>query len=89
MSNDQYRVLEVTKGKVPCLPEKDEPVEHCRLCIHAREFRTRRGRFVKSPSLAYCVACRVTEEVDMKKVDAVRCADRRGEGFHNIAGIIS
>jgi hypothetical protein len=83
-----YRELEVNKGKVPCLPGKEEPLEHCRLCIHAREFRIGKT-FVKSPSLAYCLRCRVTEEIDLKKVHAVRCADRRGEGFHNIAGIIS
>lgn len=88
MNDDQYRILDVAKGKVRCLPDKDEPVEHCRLCIHAREFRVG-GKFLSSPSLAYCVACRVTDEVDVKKADAVRCADRRGEGFHNIAGIIS
>lgn len=88
MDDAQYRVLDVTNGKVHCLPDKDEPVEHCRLCIHAREFRVQ-GRFLKSPSLAYCVACRVTEEVDLRRAEAVRCADRRGEGFHNIAGIIS
>ncbi|OPY37597.1 MAG: hypothetical protein A4E35_01183 [Methanoregula sp. PtaU1.Bin051] len=88
MDNNKYRMIRVTNGKVRCLPEKDEPVEHCRLCIHAREFRVN-GKFVRSPSLAYCVACRVTEDVDVKKADAVLCADRRGEGFHNIAGIIS
>jgi hypothetical protein len=88
MGNENYRMLSVEGGKVRCLPEKVEPVEHCRLCIHAREFRVD-GKFVKSPSLAYCVACRVTENVDVRKADAVLCADRRGEGFHNIAGIIS
>jgi hypothetical protein len=88
MSRDSYRTLEVVKGKVRCLPDKDEPVEHCRLCIHAREFKVGR-KFLKSPSLAYCLACRVTEDVDVKSAEAVRCADRQGEGFHNIAGIIS
>jgi hypothetical protein len=88
MGENQYRVLEVTKGVVHCLPDKDEPVEHCRLCIHAREFRVG-GRFLKSPSLAYCVACQVTEEVNVKNADAVQCADRRGDGFYNIASIIS
>jgi hypothetical protein len=88
MSQGRYRELEVTKGKVQCLPDKQEPVEHCRLCIHAREFKVK-GTFVKSPSLAYCVACRVTEEVDLRQADAVRCADRHLEGFHSIAGIIS
>ena len=88
MGESEYRELAVTRGKVPCRPGKDEPLEHCRLCIHAREFRVG-GKFVKSPSLAYCVRCKDTEEVDLKKVDAVRCADRKGEGFHSIAGIIS
>ncbi len=88
MSESSYRELEVIGGTVHCLPDKDEPVGHCRLCIHAREFKVH-GKFVKSPSLAYCVACRVTEEVDVAKAEAVRCADRRGEGFHNIASIIS
>lgn len=88
MNESRDRVLEVTNGRVHCLPDKDEPVEYCRLCIHAREFKIS-GVFVKSPSLAYCVACRVTDEVDVRKAEAVRCADWRGEGFHNIAGIIS
>jgi len=88
MDESRNRVLEVSRGKVHCLPEKDEPVEHCRLCIHAREFKIG-GRFVKSPSLAYCVACRITEDVDVGKAEAVRCADVRGDGFHNIASIIS
>jgi len=47
-----------------------------------------RGKYVKSPSLAYCVKCQVTGEVDLSQVQAVRCADRQGEGFHNIADII-
>ena len=88
MAATDYRELPVKKGRVPCLPEKEEPLEHCRLCIHAREFCIG-GKFVKSPSLAYCVRCRDVEEVDLKKVEVVRCADRNGEGFHNIAGIIS
>ena len=87
MGESHYRELPAKNGKVPCLPDKDEPLEHCRLCIHAREFRVD-GTFRKSPSLAYCVKCKVTEEVNLKKVDMVRCADRQGEGFHNIAGIL-
>jgi hypothetical protein len=87
MGSDTYRELEVTKGTVQCLPEKREPVAHCRLCIHCREFKIK-DRYVKSPSLAYCVKCQVTGEVDLSVVQAVRCADRQGEGFHNIADII-
>jgi hypothetical protein len=31
----------------------------------------------------------VTERVDFEKADAVKCADRQGEGFHSITSIIS
>ena len=88
MTGDEDRILPVTRGKVQCLPHKTEPVENCGFCIHCREFRVG-GKFVKSPSLAYCTKCRVTERVDVAKADAVRCADRQGEGFHSITSIIS
>ena len=88
MGNEEYRILPATKGKVQCLPEKREPLENCGFCIHAREFRVGE-KFVKSPSLAYCMKCRVTERVDYAKADAVKCADRQGEGFHSITSIIS
>jgi hypothetical protein len=87
MGADTYRELPAERGSVQCLPDKREPVDHCRLCIHCREFKVR-GKFVKSPSLAYCVKCRVTDDVDLSAVEAVKCADRQGEGFHNIASII-
>ena len=87
MSDDDIRILPVTKGRVQCMPEKKEPVDHCALCIHCREFSVQ-GKFVKSPSLAYCSKCRVTEKVDLTKVESVRCADRQGEGFHSITSII-
>ncbi|WP_292425127.1 hypothetical protein [Methanoregula sp.] len=87
MGSDTYRELDVTGGTVQCLPEKREPVGYCRLCIHCREFRVK-GTYVKSPSLAYCVKCRVTGEVDLSTVQAVRCADRQGEGFHSITSLI-
>lgn len=87
MGSDAYRELEAKGGTVQCLPEKREPLDYCRLCIHAREFKVN-GKYVKSPSLAYCVKCRVTDSVDLSKVQAVRCADLKGEGFHSIANII-
>ena len=87
MGADTYRELTATKGNVQCLLEKQEPVNHCRFCIHCREFRVN-GEWVKSPSLAYCVKSRVTGEVDLLKVEAVKCADRQQEGFHNFASII-
>ena len=58
-----------------------------RFCIHCREFRVK-GQYVKSPSLAYCVKSRVTGDVDLSAVQAVRCADRQGEGFHSITSLI-
>jgi hypothetical protein len=88
MAEDDIRILPVTKGTVQCLPGKREPTENCGFCIHCREFRVG-GRFVISPSLAYCTKCRVTERVDFAKADAVKCADRQGGGFHSITNIIS
>jgi hypothetical protein len=87
-TDDDYRILPATGGRVQCLAEKKEPLENCGFCIHCREFRVG-GKFVKSPSLAYCTRCRVTERVDYTKADAVKCADRQGEGFHSITSIIS
>jgi hypothetical protein len=88
MVEDEYRILPVTKGQVQCLPEKKEPTGNCGFCIFCREFEVG-GKYVKSPSLAYCTKCRVTERVDFAKATAVKCADRQGEGFHSITNIIS
>ena len=88
MADDEYRLLPVTKGRVQCLPDKKEPVENCSFCIHCREFRVG-DRFVKSPSLAYCTKCRITERVDLTKAEEVKCADHQGGGFHSITNIIS
>ena len=88
MGNEDYRIIPAVKGVVQCLAEKKEPLEHCRLCIHCREFRIR-GTFMKSPSLAYCTKCRGTDAVDLAQAEAVKCADRQGEGFHSITSIIS
>jgi len=88
MTDDDYRILPVSQGKVQCLPAKKEPIENCGFCIHCREFRVD-GRYVKSPSLAYCTKCRVAERVDFARADAVKCADRQGEGFHSITSLIS
>ena len=87
MTQEEIRILPAVQGKVQCLAEKKEPVENCGFCIHCREFDTG-GKFVKSPSLAYCTKSRVTERVDFTKVTAVKCADRQGEGFHSITSII-
>jgi hypothetical protein len=87
MGDNDQREIPVSKGKVDCLPDKKEPVEHCGLCIHCREMKVK-GKFVTSPSLAYCSRCRVTEKVDFAKVEAVKCADRQREGFHSITNII-
>ncbi|NMB77936.1 MAG: hypothetical protein GYA23_02435 [Methanomicrobiales archaeon] len=88
MTHEEDRILPVTRGMVQCLPEKKEPVENCSFCIHCREFNVG-NRFVKSPSLAYCTKCRITERVDLTKAQAVRCADHQGGGFHSITNLIS
>ena len=87
MTDDDYRLLPVRKGRVPCLPGQEETVEHCRFCVHARYFEEG-GRFVKSPGLAYCLRHRTTEKVDVSKVTAVKCADRQGEGYRSMMNII-
>ena len=88
MTEDEYLIIPVIKGKVQCLADKKEPVENCGFCVHSREF-TVKGRFITSPALAYCTKCRVTENVDFTKAEAVKCADRQGGGFHSITNIIS
>ena len=88
MTDEEYRIIPVIKGRVQCLSEKKEPVENCGFCVHCREFNVQ-GRFVTSPSLAYCTKSRVTEKVDFTKAQAVKCADRRRGGFHSITNIIS
>jgi hypothetical protein len=87
MTSNNYRVLEVRNGKVQCLPEKPETIEHCRFCVHSRYFRVR-GEYVKSPALAYCLRHRATEEVDLRIVEAVQCADKDGEGYRSMMNII-
>jgi len=88
MADEDYRIIPAIKGRVQCLPDKKEPLENCSFCVHCREFLVG-GEFKKSPSLAYCTKCRITEKVDLSKAEAVKCADRQGGGFHSITNIIS
>ncbi|WP_321506843.1 hypothetical protein [uncultured Methanoregula sp.] len=88
MPDEEYRIIPVIKGRVQCLPDKKEPLENCSFCVHCREFLVD-GKYVKSPSLAYCTKCRITEKVDLSKAEAVKCADRQRGGFHSITNIIS
>jgi len=39
MGDEDYRIIPAIKGRVQCLSEKKEPLEHCGFCIHCREFR--------------------------------------------------
>jgi hypothetical protein len=80
--------LPVERGTVECRPGVQVGLDRCRFCAFSRAFRER-GVWKQSPALAYCMACRVTDEVDLAKVEAVRCADRTGEGFRSIMSIIS
>ncbi len=87
MPEDEYRILEVTGGKVACLPGKDETVEHCRFCVHSRFFRVH-GVYVKSPALAFCLRHRDAGDIDIRSVEAVKCGDKRGEGYRSMMSII-
>lgn len=88
MTEAEQRELPVEKGTVECRPGARIGLDRCRFCASSRAFRER-GTWKRSPALAYCMACRVTEDVDLAQVDAVRCADRTGEGFRSIMSIIS
>lgn len=88
MSEDTYRVLTVQKGAVPCQPDRDEDLDHCRFCVFSRYFQVK-GEWIKSPALAFCAVHRATDKVDFTRVEAVKCADRRGEGFRSILNVIS
>ena len=87
MPEEELRILPVKEGRVQCLPGREETIEHCRFCVYSRYFRVG-GRYIKSPALAYCLRHRATEEVDLKRVEAVKCADKRGEGYRSMMNII-
>ncbi|HQD26573.1 MAG TPA: hypothetical protein PKV78_08530 [Methanoculleus thermophilus] len=82
------RRLQVVRGLVQCTPNKPEPVDRCRFCVHS-VLVVIGGREVPSPARAYCTGCRETPSVDMAKVEAVLCDDLSEEGFRSIANIIS
>jgi hypothetical protein len=88
MTETVERELPVERGTVECRTGVRVGLDRCRFCACSRAFRVR-GTWKQSPALAYCMACRTTEEVDLAKVEAVRCADRTGEGFRSIMSIIS
>ncbi len=43
---------------------------------------------MKSPALAFCLRHRDANEVNMQKVEAVKCGDKRGEGYRSMMSII-
>ena len=81
------RTLPVQKGRVDCLPEKMEDLDHCRFCAHSVRFMVA-GKEIPSPARAYCTLQRNAEEVDLTKVEAVICDDLSHEGFRSIMNII-
>ena len=87
MTSRPLRTLEVTKGHVPCLPDKRVDLDHCRFCAHSVRFRIG-GKEVSSPARAYCSLQRGSEEIDLSQVEAVLCDDLSGEGFRSIMNII-
>ncbi len=88
MADKEYRILKVEGGAVDCLPSVREPVEKCRFCVFSRYFKIK-GTDYPSPALAFCVLHRQdSREIDLKQVDAVTCADRKGEGFRSMLNVI-
>jgi hypothetical protein len=87
LSIKEYRILEVRSGKVSCLPGREETIEHCRFCVYSRSFRVK-GTEIPSPALAFCVRQRACEEVNLREVEAVTCADRRSEGYRSMMSVI-
>jgi hypothetical protein len=88
MTEAGQRELPVERDTVECLPGVRIGIDRCRFCASSRAFREG-GSWKRSPALAYCMTSRVTDEVNLARVDAVRCADRTGEGFRSIMNIIS
>lgn len=88
MTDAEYRDQPVKDGTVECLPGVRVGLDRCRFCASSRAF-LEDSTWKKSPALAYCMACRVTDAVAFDRVRAVRCADRGGEGFRSIMSIIS
>ena len=88
MTDEEYRILPVVKGRVQCLADKKEPVENCGFCVHCREFGVQE-HLLHPRHLLTAQNARVTEKVDLAKVTSVKCADRQGGGFHSITNIIS
>jgi hypothetical protein len=82
------RELPIRKGQVRCTAEADVTLDYCRFCVHSTEFRVK-GEWITSPARAYCLRSRVVKEVDLQKVEAVRCDDDGGDGFRSIMNIIS
>ena len=84
----EVRRLLVARGRVQCTPHATVPVDRCGFCVHSARVVVK-GREVPSPARAYCSRCRDTSPVDMTKVEEIVCDDLSGEGFRNIANIIS
>ncbi|RQD79629.1 MAG: hypothetical protein D5R99_07660 [Methanocalculus sp. MSAO_Arc1] len=82
------RLLDVEKGKVPCLPGNPVTLDRCRFCAHSRYFLVN-GKRVISPARAYCSRSGDTEEVDLQHVTRVWCDDMDAEGYRSIMSIIS
>ncbi|ABN57921.1 MULTISPECIES: hypothetical protein [Methanoculleus] len=82
------RRLPVIRGRVQCTEKESVPVDQCRLCVHSARVMIG-GRELPSPARAYCSRCRDAPDIDMAKVEAILCDDKQGEGFRNIANIIS
>ncbi|MGC9435479.1 MAG: hypothetical protein ACP5C4_05260 [Methanomicrobiales archaeon] len=82
------REIQVSDGTVACTDGRRLPVDRCRFCVHSVRFRVG-GAWIPSPARAFCTFSKSTNEVDLSRVEAVACDDRRGEGFLSMMNVIS
>ena len=80
--------LPVIGGVLTCTDGREVTPEKCRMCMHSRYFVIN-GISEKSPSLAFCQVERVIKTPDIPRSTAVGCAEKRGDGFHNVSNIFS
>ena len=80
--------IPVKDGVLICTDGRTVSPEKCRMCMHSRYFVIG-GKQEKSPALAFCQVERVTKVPDIPRSSAGGCAEKRGDGFHNVSNIFS
>jgi hypothetical protein len=84
----KVRELLVEKGEVACQEGVAVTLDRCRFCTHSKAFRLA-GIWITSPARAYCLRSTVVKEVNLDRVEAVRCDDDGTDGYRSIMNIIS